>query len=283
MKFPLLFYIVLFSAHFATGQDNSESLEETIDNATRPSSPSSDTRMALQKNGHDEEQVTIKKFDRTKWKEIVGDENYSEELPRKQKEKSQRMRDSTNSPESDGKRLLQKEGDETEGLDDSDQSISIPINPIILNIIFYSLTFGIIGYILFLIMKNISLRPKTKISKKELLSDSSPITDIRELEIDILLREAMASGNYRLAIRIYFLGLLKKLDEDGFIVWKKNKTNRDYLSELFSKQYYFEELRGLTLAYEQVWYGDHTLSTQAYEEIISSFRAINQKINTISE
>ena len=280
MKFHLLLCIMLRCADFVFAQDDNISLEQAIGHATMPSPKAIGTHAVLQKNGYEGEHIDVKKFDQRKWKKIVGNENYSEELPaRKHKMEDQRLRDSTNSKETDGKRLLQDdEGD----FDDTDRSLTIPINPFIFKIIFYSLTLGIIGYMLFLITKNISLKPKTKISKKE-LHDSSPVTNIRELEIDILLREAMASGNYRLAIRIYFLGLLKKLDEDGFIVWKKDKTNRDYLSELFSKQYYFEELKSLTLAYEQVWYGDHTLSIQTYEKIISSFQEVDHKINTTRE
>jgi len=280
MKFYLLPYILLLlCSDFAFAQDDdSTSAEQTIDNAIM-AQQSAEAHSGTPRNLYDGEQVEVKKFDQKKWREIVGSENYSELQPKKkQKKKSQQLGESD---ETDGKRLLRE--DEDDYSEDADSGISIPINPMILKIIFYSITFGIIGYILFLILKNISLKPRTKISKQELLHDSSPVADIKELEIDILLKEAMASGNYRLAIRIYFLGLLKKLDEDGFIVWKKNKTNRDYLSELFSKQYYYEELKILTLAYEQVWYGDHTLSIQTYEEIISTFKAVNQKINTTPE
>lgn len=274
MRFYLLYITILVSADFAFAQNDSVSLEQTIDNAVV--TQQSAKTFSWTEGGYHGEQVNVKKFDQKKWKEIVGGENYSELQPDKKRKKTQSMRDSANS-QTNGKRVLKEDYDDSE--EESDGGITIPINPFILKIIFYSLTFGIIGYILFLIIKNVSLKPRTKILKTEILQDSSPVADIKELEIDILLREAMASGNYRLAIRIYFLGLLKKLDEDGFIVWRKNKTNRDYLSELFSKQYYFEELRSLTLAYELVWYGDHTLSTQTYEEIISSFKAVNQKIN----
>ena len=75
-------------------------------------------------------------------------------------------------------------------------------------------------------------------------------------------------------------GLLKKLNEEGFIVWKKDKTNRDYLTELFSKPNYFEEVRRLTLAYEQIWYGDHTLPVESYQKLITEFKSIDQKLHT---
>ena len=80
-------------------------------------------------------------------------------------------------------------------------------------------------------------------------------------------------------VRIYFLGLLKKLNEGGLIVWKKDKTNRDYLAELFSKEDFFDEVKKVTLAYEQVWYGDHSLSVELYHQLMEEFKAIDSRLN----
>jgi hypothetical protein len=142
----------------------------------------------------------------------------------------------------------------------------------------YAGAIGLICYILFRIIKHVSSQANPKIMKAQVSDDATRIEDIKELEIDRLLKEALASGNFRLAIRIYFLGMLKKLDEDGVILWKKDKTNRDYLGELFSKSHYFEEIKTLTLAYEQVWYGEHDLPVESYHEIISSFKSIDQQL-----
>jgi hypothetical protein len=79
-------------------------------------------------------------------------------------------------------------------------------------------------------------------------------------------------------VRLYFLDLLKKLNENGVIVWTKDKTNRDYLSELFSKQFHFDEIRRLTLAYERVWYGEHIPTEESYRELRNDFQQTNQKL-----
>ena len=220
--------------------------------------------------------LELKRFDQKKWKEIVGDEDYSETV------KKRKPRNASNgdlSKDQNEKRLKSSEPDDDDGFEFS--SGSIPINPTILKIIFYALTIGFISYILFLILKNTSFKWNSKIKKKESADPSLTVTDIKELEIDRLLREAISSGNYRLAVRICFLGLLNRLDEDGFIAWKKDKTNRDYLYELVAKETYFEEVKKLTLSYEQVWYGDHAFSVQSYEEIIASFRSIDEKLNAL--
>jgi hypothetical protein len=219
------------------------------------------------------EQIDVRRFDHNVWKEVVGSTDYSEDnsAPKRKPPK-----ENPTSSKSSNTRIEQSE-------DNSGEDLNINLGPMvgpILNIIAYALIIGAIGYILFLIIKNLSPNLNVKASKTILPVHSAPVENIRELEIDRLLREALAAGDYRLAVRIYFLGMLKQLDEAGFILWKKDKTNRDYLSELFSKEYYFDEVKKLTLAYEQVWYGEHDLPLHHYEEIISSFKAIDQKLQS---
>ena len=287
--YVILFMGMLFTKSMVYAQDSdslyfeqpSEYIEETTaseETTTSPSYPPVNPGEVSQKKGYDREQINVKRFDPKKWEEVVGGKNYTEEKPAA-KRKPQVEKGSERSPSSNsGKRVERRLQDDSEDPETSPSTMS-PITSSILKIVFYALAIGIIGYILFLIIKNIPRTSKGKISKADLPDHSAPVEDIKELEIDRLLREALASGNYRLVIRIYFLGLLQKLDEDGFIVWKKDKTNRDYLSELFQKAHYLE-VKSLTVAYEQVWYGDHNLPVQTYEQIISSFKAIDQKLKT---
>jgi hypothetical protein len=228
-----------------------------------------------QKKGYDAEPIDVQRFDENKWKKVIGDEDYLEGQPLEKRE----PKETSDPAQADTKRRMQKRDRGELNDSHSGSSGGTAINSPILTYIFYALALAIITYILWLVLKNISIKGKGKVSKKEAPDPSAPVADIKELEIDRLLREAMTAGNYRLAVRIYFLGLLKKLDEDGLITWKKDKTNRDYLTELFSKEYYFEEVKTLTLAYEEVWYGDHNFPDQTYEQIIASFKTIDQKLN----
>src|SRR5688572_30076035 len=239
-------------------------------------SSSSSYEQPTEYTDYETERIEVHRFDQKVWKEVVGTSDYSEE--QKTVKRKEQTEDSTYSQAPKGnKRAERSESDDVEDSEDS-YSIGGSINSLFLNIIVYAAAIAIIGYILFVIIKNTSVKPNGKIPKTDLPAHSASVENIKELEIDRLLREAMALGNYRLAIRIYFLGMLKKLDEDGFIVWKKDKTNRDYLTELFSKAHYFEEVKNLTVAYEQVWYGEHNLPLETYEHIIASFKAIDQKL-----
>jgi hypothetical protein len=203
------------------------------------------------------DKITLKKFDNKKWKEVVGSTNYDEKKSPKPKE-----RENKNSPSS---------------------SIgSMPWNGAILKPIAYLLIIGIVVWILFYIIRNTSLEQKLKKTTVVKSDLEAPIENIEEMDIHSLLEQARAAGDFRLATRLYYLSILKKLNEHGFIAWKKDKTNHDYLSELFSREYYFEEVSGLTLSYEQVWYGDRTLTEASFQKLASRFETVYQKLHSTS-
>jgi hypothetical protein len=238
-----------------------------------------DPAVVSQRNGYDSQPIRAKKFDPQKWKDVIGNERYSE-APRSLKYRKT-IHDSTDSETSKGEMRFKTQ--DQDQADDSEFFQMPPMDSQLLKIIVYTLAVGLIVFILYALLKNIGLKASGKIEGSASPDASGPVEDIRELEIDRLLREAVSAGDYRLAIRIYFLGLLKKLDENGSIIWKKNKTNFEYLTELYQRTNYFHEVKNLTMAYEKVWYGDHALSAQSYQQIIASFKAVDKKINTSND
>ncbi|MBU0489763.1 MAG: DUF4129 domain-containing protein [Bacteroidetes bacterium] len=90
-------------------------------------------------------------------------------------------------------------------------------------------------------------------------SDDDPYSrDFRKLAA-----QHAESGEFRLAVRYYFLHTLKILDEQQFIEWNPNKANRDYVREA-SKHDECQRFGGITLLYEKVWYGNHSAGTTEY-------------------
>ncbi len=49
--------------------------------------------------------------------------------------------------------------------------------------------------------------------------------------------------------------------------------------ELYAKARYYNEVRKLTLIYEQVWYGDHAIPLELYNRVKAEFTSVNQQIN----
>lgn len=271
MRYFAIIILGILFAQSAPAQDDqydNESIHRVVDPA-----------VVSQRNGYESEPIAAKKFDPQKWKDVIGNEHYSD-VPKTRKY-PQNINDSTDSETSKGEMRFKTQ--DHEQADDSEFFQMPPIDSRLLKIIVYALAFGLIGFILYAILKNVSLKTSGKVEGTASPDASGSVEDIRELEIDRLLREALNVGDYRLAIRIYFLGLLKKLDENGSITWKKDKTNNEYLRELFRKTNYFDEVKNLTMAYEKVWYGDHSLSAQSYQEIIGAFKAVDKKINTLTD
>ena len=249
------------------------------------------------------ESIRERRFDEKRWKEITGNADYEKRL---RKNRTSRQREQDNNSEGgngsgDGNREGNTEGgtrvqdddnyvrdeesirDQEEDYDEPEEEnkpseSSAPWNLSILKWIIYTLAFLIICAILFLIFKNTSFKSNPK-NRPMASDDHAEVEDIATLDVDNLLEKTQAAGNYKLAVRLYFLGLLKKLNEAGFIIWKKDKTNRDYLMELYAKARYYNEVRKLTLIYEQVWYGDHAIPLELYNRVKAEFTSVNQQIN----
>ncbi|MBT1698699.1 DUF4129 domain-containing protein [Fulvivirgaceae bacterium PWU4] len=232
--------------------------------------------------------MEVRKFDPKRWREVVGGHDYNDTRKRKkppEKQEQQLKKESESSDLEYGPRRRPSNSDDAadydEDYDGGDSSVGLGFLGPIMQIVFYCMIAAIIVLILYQIARNVSYRANPKKAADKSKSPDE-VHDITELDTEGLIRNAHLAGNYKLAIRLYFLHLLKKLNENGVIVWTKDKTNRDYLSELFSKQYYFDEVRKLTLAYERVWYGEHIPTAETYEALSSEFKAIDQKLNATS-
>jgi hypothetical protein len=82
--------------------------------------------------------------------------------------------------------------------------------------------------------------------------------------------KAAAQGNYRLAIRLMYLRLLKNLSEKNIISYKQDRTNLDYLMQLHPTAFYKDFFR-ITRHYEFSWYGEFTVSSEAYTIVKREF------------
>lgn len=79
-----------------------------------------------------------------------------------------------------------------------------------------------------------------------------------------LARELMQRGEYRLATRALFLGILALLAERNVLRLSRSKSNRDYAAEVRKRAHVRPEWYGLfrrsAEMYEAVWYGNHEAS-----------------------
>jgi hypothetical protein len=102
-------------------------------------------------------------------------------------------------------------------------------------------------------------------------SDKSiiPVTDIENNIYDTnfksLIADAEKENNYRLAIRYYYLWLLKTLSEEEIIDYDVEKTNSDYYLEIENKDTK-EDFSYTSYLYNYVWYGEFNIDDAQFEK-----------------
>src|ERR1043165_1444161 len=89
-------------------------------------------------------------------------------------------------------------------------------------------------------------------------------------QFDKLIEEAKTAGNYRLAVRLLYLKMLKAMSDAGLIKWQRHKTNFEYYYELKGENIR-SEFHTLTLVFESVWYGHHEITAGEFDGALSGF------------
>lgn len=102
---------------------------------------------------------------------------------------------------------------------------------------------------------------------------------ITKSELELALEAALASGNYREAVRIYFIAIIKEMKDRSWIRWEKKKTNYHYINEISGRAQQADFITA-TRAFEIVWYGNRTLGENDYRQIEPYFKKLLSSINT---
>ncbi|GJM31151.1 MAG: hypothetical protein DHS20C18_01520 [Saprospiraceae bacterium] len=102
--------------------------------------------------------------------------------------------------------------------------------------------------------------------------------NILETDLERYIRQALEQQQYALAIRLYYLNILKELSQLKQIKWKKDKTNRAYLNEMQSSALN-PTFRQLTFIFERVWYGANAIDEADFNMLEPQFQAFLQQLN----
>lgn len=122
------------------------------------------------------------------------------------------------------------------------------------------LLFGFIAFYLIkaFIQKDIYWLVKKK-GKKVQAFEELTVEDFKTTDFESIINDSIAQKQYRLAIRMYYLGLLQRLHEQEKILWTPEKTNADYSYELKEKNEK-EDFSYLSYLYNNIWYGEYELT-----------------------
>lgn len=252
MRAAFLIFILLFSCVNLHAQDENNTIGDPEDEEY---TETESTHVLVVPNelptsrAYQADKLAVKRFDETKWKKIAGDIDFNEE------------------PEEVSKQ----------------REFSAPWAGAVLKLVSYIVVIGLVVWLLYYVVVNTYFESKIRRTNIQAGVPVKTVENIEEIDIDGLLDRARKEGNFKMAVRMYYLSLLRKLHELGMISWKKDKTNRDYMGELFLKNFYFDEVKRLTLFYETVWYGDHVLKPESFQDLASEFETVFVKIKTVEK
>lgn len=103
---------------------------------------------------------------------------------------------------------------------------------------------------------------------------------IQSANISKLIEEAIATRDYRLAIRYYYLRLLKNLDRQGIIKYEYQKTNAEYLSEI-KEQDLQHSVKRIIRLYNFIWYGNFSVTAEDFNTVRETFRSIETNLKPL--
>ncbi len=134
----------------------------------------------------------------------------------------------------------------------------------------------LIGFLIFKLFVNAERRGK-KIDVTPINLDADNPIEIPLTELERLLREALNNKDYRSAVRIYFIFIVRDLAQKNWIKWEKDKTNLHYLQEMSSKNEY-QDFSAAVNYFEVIWYGKRELDLIKYEAIKPKFTRLLDKL-----
>jgi hypothetical protein len=118
-------------------------------------------------------------------------------------------------------------------------------------------------------------RSYAKSTVTELPEESEELSATKDYEK--LITQAVNAGDYRIAVRYYYLQTLQKLTAKGAIQFARDKTNYEYLKELSGRSYK-NEFASLTRNYEYVWYGEFEIDEIIFNALQTKFKQFNNGV-----
>ena len=154
----------------------------------------------------------------------------------------------------------------------------------------FSINFGLFGWIFYLalaaaiiylvyILFNEGGSGLFSSKENRKLNNYEEITaeNIENADINRLINNAEGANDYRLAIRYYYLLVLKTLSIKNYIKFEDDKTNAEYLNEIsttpFSKEFAYS-----SYLYNYIWYGEFSLNTADYNKAKNNFVTLLSKV-----
>jgi len=151
----------------------------------------------------------------------------------------------------------------------------------VIEIIVKIIAFGIIIFVIYLIVKAIMNDEGRwifgKSSDKKVINYDEIEKNLQLVDFEKLIKEALKAGESRLAVRYHYLWLLKKMAAKEIIEWDVEKTNSDYIYEIKSPKLK-EDFTYLSYLYNYIWYGEFEIEENTLEKAVKAFQKTIQTL-----
>ncbi|WP_169669626.1 hypothetical protein [Flavivirga algicola] len=154
--------------------------------------------------------------------------------------------------------------------------ITINLGP--LSWLFY-LAIGIaVGYLVYILLNEGGSGLFSSRNTKTLNTyDDITAENIEHADIHALIKKAENDHNYRLAIRYYYLLVLKTLSLKNHIKFEDDKTNSEYLNEISEKPFH-EKFAYTSYLYNYIWYGKFAVDIEQYTKAKGNFLTLLNQV-----
>jgi hypothetical protein len=198
--------------------------------------------------------VDGKALDSTTWKNLTKDLNYGDTLDH------------------------QKKPDEKTEQDTKPWSFpGFGLNSTFTKYVLFAIVIAALLFLLYRLISSAIFVSDPKVKKAtatfEILHDDE---QMMQKDLGNILEEALKQKDYKTAIRILFIQSLQDLQTYEWIKWKKEKTNRDYLNELSTRDA-FVPFGSMVLLYEKAWYSQFITT----EDDFNAFNTFRQQIKSV--
>ncbi|RAJ27952.1 hypothetical protein LX77_00526 [Gelidibacter algens] len=137
-----------------------------------------------------------------------------------------------------------------------------------------------VGYLAYTLLNEGSSKLFSSRNNEQLKSYSEITAEnIAHADIKTLITNAENTNDYRLAIRYYYLLVLKQLTLKNFIKFEDDKTNADYMNAIASQKF-SKGFAYTSYLYNYTWYGEFTLDTEQYQLAKNSFVKLINEVNS---
>lgn len=134
-----------------------------------------------------------------------------------------------------------------------------------------------VGAIVYFLLSN-KINIFSRSAARSVVEETQDEENLFRTNYDTLLQKYISEKNYRFAVRVLYLQLLKTLSEKELIIFQPQLTNTHYLQQLYNAPFYNRFLT-VTRHYEYIWYGEFVISETSFEKVQNDFINLKNEIS----